>query len=48
MSEEGKAKQEIIDAIFYDDECGYGIKSNTLKHAREKYIIIDDINKLMN
>ena len=49
MSDEDKAKQEIIESILYDDEYGYGSKLHTLKHAREinKDITMDDINKLM-
>ena len=34
MSDEDKAKQDIIEAVFYDGEYGYGSKLNTLKHAR--------------
>ena len=50
MIHEDKAKQDIIESVFYDDEYGYGSKVNTLKHAREihKNIILDDINKFMN
>ena len=29
MTEEEKAKHDIIEAIFYDDEKGYGSKGNT-------------------
>ena len=35
MSEEDKANQDVIEAGFYDDEYGYGSKTNTLKHARQ-------------
>ena len=50
MSEEDKAKQDIIEAVFYDEEYGEGSNINTWKHAREinENIIIDDINKCMN
>ena len=49
MSEEDKANQDIIEAVFYDDEYGYGSKINTLKHAREinRNMFIDDIQKFM-
>ena len=47
MSEDEKAKQGLIEVVFYEDEYGYGRKINTLKHASRinKDIIIDDINK---
>ena len=50
MTEEDKAKQDIIEAIFYAEEYGYGNKINTLKYARQININItmDDIHKLMN
>jgi len=50
MSEEEKAKREIIEAVFYDDEHGYGSKLNTLKHAKQtnKSINVDDINRFMS
>ena len=35
MTEEATAKQDVIEAVFYDDEYGYGRKVNTLKHARQ-------------
>ena len=43
MSDEDKAKQAIIESVFYDDEYGYGSKLNTFKHAREihKNITVD-------
>ena len=50
MSQDEKTKHDIIEAVFYDDEHGYGSKTNTLKHAKEidKSITMDDINKFMN
>ena len=50
MSEEDKAKQDMIEAVFYDEEYGFGSKIKTLKHAREinENIIINDILKFMN
>ena len=36
MSDEDKAKQDIIEAVVYDHEYGYGNKINTLKHAKNK------------
>ena len=50
MSEDEKAKQDVIDAVFYDDKHGYGSKLNTLKYAkqRNKHITVDDVNKCMN
>ena len=50
MSEEEKAKQDVIEAVFYDDEYGYGSKINTLKYASQinKDITMDDINEYMN
>ena len=50
MSEEEKAKQDVIKSVFYDDEYGYGSKINTLKHAKEldKDSTMDDIDKFMN
>ena len=49
MTEE-KAKHDVIEAVFYDEEKGYGSKLNTLKHGEQvnKDITIDDINKFMN
>ena len=34
MSKEEQAKQYVIYALLYDDEYGYGSKTNTLKRAR--------------
>jgi hypothetical protein len=34
MTENEKANRAVIEAVFYDDEYGYGSKINTLKHAR--------------
>ena len=50
MSQADKTKQDVIAAVFYDDDHGYGSKANTLKHAKEidKSITMDDINKFMN
>ena len=50
MSEEEKAKQDVLEAVFDDDEYGHGSKINTLKHATQinKNITTDDINKFMN
>ena len=50
MSEEENAKQDVIEALSYDDEYGYGSKITTLKHATQinKNITTDDVNKLMN
>ena len=50
MSEEDKANQYIIEAVFYDDEYGHGSKINTLRYARQvhKNITMDDIDKFMN
>ena len=50
MTEEEKAKRDVIGAVFYDDEHGYGSKLNTLKHAGEinNDIIMDDTHKFMN
>ena len=50
MTEEEKAKHNVIEAVFYDEEYGYGSKINTLKYARQinKYITMDDIKKSMN
>ena len=31
MTEEAKANQDILEAVFYDEEYGYGSKTNTLK-----------------
>ena len=49
MSEEEKAKQDIIEAVFYADEYGYGSKVNTLKYARQTNtnITMDDTDKFM-
>ena len=48
LSEEDKAKQDVIEAVFNDDEYGYGSKVNTLTHARQidKNITMDDIRNL--
>ena len=35
LSEVDKAKHEIIEAVFHDDDNGYGSKSTTLKHATQ-------------
>ena len=49
MSEEDKANQDVIEAVFYDEEYGYGSKINTLKNAKRiKNTTMDDINKSMN
>ena len=50
MSEEEKAKQYVIQAVFYDDEYGYGSKVNTLKYVRQihRNITVDAINKFVN
>ena len=50
MTEEDKTKLDVFEAVFYDDEYGYGSTVNTLKHARQinRNIIMDDITKLMN
>ena len=50
MSDTQKAKQDIIEAVFFDVDEGYSSKSNTLKQARkiDKSITMDDINKFMN
>ena len=50
MAEDEKAKQEVIEAILYDDEYGYGSKLNTFKYAKQinKNVTMDDINKFMN
>ena len=50
MSEESKAKQDTLDAFFYDEEYGYGSRINTLKYVRQihKYITMDDIIEFMN
>ena len=49
MSDEDKAKQDIIESFFYDDVYGYGSTLNTLKHARgiHKNITMNDIDKFM-
>ena len=49
MSEEDKAKHDVIEAVFYDEEHGYGSKLNTLKYAKQinKHITMDYINKFM-
>ena len=48
MSEEEKAKQDVIDN-FYDDGYGNGSKINTLKYAKQihKSITIYGLNKFM-
>ena len=35
MSEEDKAKHDVIEAVFYNEEKGYGSKLNTLEHAKQ-------------
>ena len=35
MSEEEKAKQDVIEAAFYDDEYGYGSKMNTVNLSKQ-------------
>ena len=49
MSEEDKAKQDVIESVFYDDENGYGSNINTLKHARHinTNITMSDIHEFM-
>jgi len=46
MSEEEKAKHNVFEAVFYDDEYGYRSKINTLNHAKQtnKDISMDDRN----
>ena len=34
MSEDEKASHYVIEAVFYDDEYGYGSKLNTLKTCK--------------
>ena len=34
LSEEDKANLDVIEAVFYDDEYGYGSKLNTLKTCK--------------
>ena len=36
MTEEEKAKHDVIEAGVYDDEHGYGSKLNTLKYAKQR------------
>jgi hypothetical protein len=50
MTDEEKSKHDVIEAVFYDDEKGYGSKLNILRHAIQinKDITMDDISKLMN
>ena len=50
MSEEEKATHDVVEAVLYDDEYGYGSKINTLQHAKQIHenIIMGDINKFMN
>ena len=50
MSDDDKARHYVIEAVFYDEEHGYGRKLNTLKHAKQinKHSNMDDINKFMN
>ena len=40
MTEEEKAKHDVIETAFYDDEHGYGSKLNTLKHAKQIKILL--------
>ena len=35
MSQEEKAKQDVTEAVFHDDEYGYGSKINTLKYGKQ-------------
>ena len=35
MTEEEKAKHDVIEAVVYGDEKGYGSKLNTLKHVKQ-------------
>ena len=46
MTENEKAKRDVIEAVFYNDEYGYGSKLNTLKYAKQinRNITMDDIN----
>ena len=50
MSEEEKAKHDVIEAVCQDEEKAYGSKLNTLKHAEQinKDITVDGKNKCMN
>ena len=49
MTEEDKAKQDVIESVFYDDEYGYGSRLNTLKCAKtiNKNNTMDDINNFI-
>ena len=40
MSEEDKAKQDVNEAVSYDDENGYGSKMNTFKNAKQIKILL--------
>ena len=40
MTEEEKAKHDVIEAVFYDEEKGYVSKINTLKHVKHKINIL--------
>ena len=46
LNEEYKAKLDVIEAVFSDDEYGYGSKVDTIKHARQinKHFTTDDID----
>ena len=50
MTGEDKTKQDVIEAVFYDEQYGYGSKINTLRYARQIYSssMMDDINNFMN
>jgi len=49
MSEEDKAKQDVIESVFYDDDYGYGSKTNALRSARQmnRDIIMGDTHKFI-
>ena len=40
MPEEEKAKRDVLEATFYDDEHGYGSKLNTWKYAKQIEILL--------
>ena len=46
MTENEKAKRDAIEAVFDNDEYGYGSKLNTLKYAKQinRNITMGDIN----
>ena len=50
MNEEDTANHDVIEAVFYDEEHGYGNKLNTLKYAKQmnKDITMDGIHEFMN